>query len=267
MSRGLDGRIVVITGGASGIGEATARALADCGATVVIADVVIESARRVAGAVNGHAREIDVTDADAVEQMAKDVEREIGPVEVVVTAAGITQRPTPPEDFAITDWDAVMDVDVRGTWSAAIAFGTRMARRGHGSVVTVASVAALRSTPLHAYGPAKAAVAHMTANLAAEWGRSGVRVNCVAPGYTRTPLLQNLIDRGDRDPSAMNESSALGRLVEAKEVAAAITFLAGDEASAITGQTLPVDAGWTVTPSWSTYGGLPAPRPTTEVLP
>jgi NAD(P)-dependent dehydrogenase (short-subunit alcohol dehydrogenase family) len=113
--------------------------------------------------------------------------------------------------------------------------------------------------PLHAYGPAKAAVISMTECLAAEWGPAQVRVNCVSPGYTRTPALQTAIDRGERDPSALADNSALGRLVEPTEIARAVAFLCSPLAAAITGVNLPVDCGWLVAPSWHTYGGLRAP--------
>lgn len=257
----MRGRVAVVTGGASGIGAATARLLASRGALTVIADRAENAAKDLADELGGLAVTLDVTDAEATERAAELVERAAGPVDVLVTSAGVTQFPTRPERFAIEDWDSVLRIDLRGTYTSAVAFGTRMARRGRGSIVTIASVTALRSTPLHAYGPGKAAVVHLTANLAAEWGRSNVRVNCVAPGYTRTPMVQAMIDRGERDPSVMESNAALGRLVEAGEVAAAIAFLAGDEAAAITGITLPVDAGWLVTPSWQTYGGLPHARP------
>ncbi|WP_132975435.1 SDR family NAD(P)-dependent oxidoreductase, partial [Pseudonocardia dioxanivorans] len=100
----------------------------------------------------------------------------------------------------------------------------------------------------------------MTADLAAEWGRSGIRVNSVAPGYTLTPLLRERIERGERDPSNLAGESALGRMVDADEIAKAVCFLASDEASAITGVNLPVDAGWLVAPTWRTYDGIPDKR-------
>jgi NAD(P)-dependent dehydrogenase (short-subunit alcohol dehydrogenase family) len=114
--------------------------------------------------------------------------------------------------------------------------------------------------PLHAYGPAKAAVIAMTECLAAEWGPAQVRVNCVSPGYTRTPALQAAIDKGERDPSALASNSALGRLVEPAEIARVVSFLVSPAASAMTGVNVPVDCGWLVAPSWRTYGGLRAPE-------
>ena len=157
-------------------------------------------------------------------------------------------------------WDRVVEIDLRGTYVTCAAFGKRMAARGGGSIVTIASITGMRATPLHAYGPAKAAVISLTAGLAAEWGRSGVRVNAVSPGYTLTPPLQWAIDNGKRDLQSLEENSALGRLVDPSEVAKAVAFLASDEASAITGINLPVDAGWLTAGPHHTYGGIPGAR-------
>jgi NAD(P)-dependent dehydrogenase (short-subunit alcohol dehydrogenase family) len=131
-----------------------------------------------------------------------------------------------------------------------------MAERRRGSIVNIASIAGMRSMPLHAYAPAKAAVIAMTECLAAEWGPMQVRVNAVSPGYTRTPPLQAAIERGERDVSALVNNAALGRLVEPDEVARVVAFLVGPEASAITGVNLPVDCGWLLAPPWHAYGGL-----------
>jgi Enoyl-(Acyl carrier protein) reductase len=102
-------------------------------------------------------------------------------------------------------------------------------QRGRGSIINIASIAGMRSMPMHAYAPAKAAVIAITECLAAEWGRSGVRVNAVSPGYTLTPALQAAIDKGQRDVSMLNENSALGRMVSPEEVARAVCFLASED--------------------------------------
>jgi NAD(P)-dependent dehydrogenase (short-subunit alcohol dehydrogenase family) len=114
----------------------------------------------------------------------------------------------------------------------------------------------MRSMPLHAYAPAKAAVISMTVCLAAEWGPAGVRVNAVSPGYTLTPALQDAIDRGERDVSNLSNNAALKRLVTPEEIAAVVAFLASDAASAMTGVNVPVDCGWLAATPWNTYGGL-----------
>lgn len=241
--------VAVVTGGASGIGAACCRELARRGWTVAVADLDPAAAFRV-----------DVGDPESVEALAQRVETELGPVAALVNSAGVIQVPLPPEDLPLSAWDDVVRIDQRGTYLASLAFGRRMARRGRGAIVNIASIAGMRSMPLHSYAPAKAAVIAMTECLAAEWGRSGVRVNAVSPGYTRTPALQAAIDRGQRDVSALEENSALGRLVDAEEVARAVAFLASDDSAAITGVNLPVDAGWLVATSWHTYGGLRPPR-------
>jgi NAD(P)-dependent dehydrogenase (short-subunit alcohol dehydrogenase family) len=138
-------------------------------------------------------------------------------------------------------------------------FGLLMVARRRGSIVNIASVAGMRSMPLHSYAPAKAAVIAMTECLAAEWGPAQVRVNAVSPGYTRTPALQGAIDKGERDASTLERSAALGRMVEPVDIARAVAFLVGPEASSITGVNLPVDCGWLVAGSWSSYGGLRQP--------
>jgi NAD(P)-dependent dehydrogenase (short-subunit alcohol dehydrogenase family) len=180
----------------------------------------------------------------------------LGPVEILVNCAGIIQVPLPPDRLSMTTWDEIVRVDQRGTYLAAVVFGTRMVARRRGNIVNIASVAGMRSMPLHAYAPAKAAVIATTECLAAEWGPAQVRVNSVSPGYTRTPALQGAIDKGERDVSNLENNAALGRLVEPVEIARAVAFLAGPDAAAITGVNLPVDCGWLVVGSWNTYGGL-----------
>jgi len=157
-------------------------------------------------------------------------------------------------------WDAVTNIDLRGTYLCCAVFGSRMAARGYGAIVNIASITSFRSSPLHAYGPAKAAVASLTMGLAAEWGRSGVRVNAVAPGFTLTEGLQAAIDRGDRDPAELAQPSAMNRLVMPDEVADGIGFLLSDAARAITGITMPIDCGWMAGSTWDTWGGMQGPR-------
>ena len=134
-----------------------------------------------------------------------------------------------------------------------------MTKERRGVIVNIASVSGMRSGPLHAYGPAKAAVISMTECLAAEWGRSGVRVNSISPGFTRTPALEKGIEKKVMNKDFMTSGTALGRLTEASEVAAAVGFLASDLASGITGVNLPVDAGFLVTTPWISFGGVPNP--------
>ena len=240
------GRVALVTGGASGIGQATAGVLAARGWRVVVADI---------DPAPGDAVTLDVTDEAATERAFDDVEARFGPVEAVVANAGLIQPGGRPEDLPLHQFDQIVAVNLRGVYVTCLAAGRRMTRRGRGGMVVTGSVTASRTAPLPAYASTKAAVVHLAACLAAEWGRAGVRVNAVSPGYVATPPIQAAIDSGRRDRRLLNEAAALGRLVEAREVGQAVAFLLSDDASAITGVELPVDAGWLCAAHLSTYGG------------
>ncbi len=254
----LANKVAVVTGGASGIGEACARLLAARGARVAVADVNGAAAQTVADDISGIAIELDVSDEQAVADLATRIETELGPCDVLVTSAGLVQPPLPPSDLPMALYDRIVAVNLRGTYLCARAFGERMAARGSGSIVTISSITAERSVPLHAYAPTKAAVTNLTMGLAGEWGRAGVRVNTIEPGYVLTPAIRDQIEKGHRDPTLLAENSCLGRMIDPDEIAMAVAFLASDEASAITGIALPVDAGFFCTGSWAPYGGVRA---------
>jgi len=252
---GLNG-VAVITGGGSGIGAACCRVFAERGAQVAVLDRDMGRAEAVAKAVGGRAWLADVADEPSLTSAARSIEAEFGAVEALVNSAGIIQVPQRPSELSMTVWDDVVRVDQRGTYLASIVFAQSMLQRRRGSIINIASIAGMRSMPLHSYAPAKAAVISMTACLAAEWGPAGVRVNAVSPGYTRTPALQAAIDKGERDVSLLESNAALGRLVEPDEIAKVAAFLASSEAAAITGVNIPVDCGWLAATPWNTYGGL-----------
>ena len=254
-------KIAVITGGASGIGEACVRLLAERGALVIVCDRNAEAGESVAKEHGGLAVTLDVANPEAIAAVAEKIETEIGPVDLLVTSAGIIQSyPAPPEELGIEEWDAITDINLRGTYLCCSNFARGMCKRRRGAIVTIASVMGMRSGPFHAYGPAKAGVIHLTQTLAAEWGRSGVRVNSISPGYVMPPVLARAIEDGMRDVSVMEDSSALGRMVRPEEVAEASCFLLSDAASAVTGINLPVDNGWLSGINWHTYGGVRARR-------
>jgi NAD(P)-dependent dehydrogenase (short-subunit alcohol dehydrogenase family) len=254
--------VAFITGGGGGLGRACADRLAKTH-HVVVADAKLSAALAVAEVVQGSAVQCDVSSESSVADCLAQVETDVGPISALVTLAGVIQeRHFRPEEFAQQDWDQVLDINAKGTWICCRLIGGRMAARGSGAIVTVASVAGHRSWPTHAYGPSKAAVISMTRNLAAEWGRSGVRVNCVSPGFTQTAKMQELEEsRGIANHLAIDQS-ALGRWIRPEEIAAAIAFLVSEEASAITGVDLPVDAGWLCGVNWAGVGTgkLPGPR-------
>jgi NAD(P)-dependent dehydrogenase (short-subunit alcohol dehydrogenase family) len=255
----LEGRTALVTGGGGGIGAACAELLARAGARVVIADLNEEAAEAQAAAIGASARSVDLSSDESVAHLFDTVEAET-PIDIVVNSAGIAQMPKSPDELRQSSWDKIIAINLRGTWLVATQAGKRMAKRGRGSIVNIASIAGSMPGPLHAYGPAKAGVVMMTANLAAEWGRSGVRINSLSPGHTLTKFIRDKIEAGARDPSPLEDFTALGRMVLPEEVASAVLFLASDMSSAVTGVDLVVDCGASVTSGWRPYGWVPASR-------
>lgn len=255
--------VTVITGGASGIGKATALKFGGEGSFVIVADLnetngqtVVEEIRSSGGQALFHL--VDVANESSVEALVKFVEGECGTPANLVNSAGILQNRSAIEDFDLAEHDRVWAVNYRGTYLCCRAFGPRMASAGKGSIVNISSTSSIASFPILAYGPGKAALDRLTSILAAELGPSGVRVNAVMPGYVLTEQMQERIAAGLRDPSVMNEQSALRRMVEASEIADSIFFLCSKAASAISGTTLLVDAGWSANVTYRQYpGGVP----------
>ncbi|MDN2582565.1 SDR family oxidoreductase [Aquibium sp. ELW1220] len=252
-------RVAAVTGGAGGIGEACVARLRATGWQVVVLDRNMDLAREVAARHGAVAREIDLADTSSIDEAARWVEREVGPCSALAAVAAHLENPHMPENQDDAEWDAILRVNLTGTFRTLTAFGAGMLERRAGSIVTVGSITAFNSSPLQAYGPTKAAIINMSRNFAVAWGRRGIRVNCVCPGPTRTPAVEASYARGERNPDTMIRQTALGRLVKPEQVANAIAFLLSDEAGAITGIELPVDAGTLATQLWSLYGGVPDP--------
>ena len=258
------GRLAVVTGGAGGIGRAICACLAEQGWRVVVADIDSAAAEQVAREVGGHAQMLDIRDPACVEAAVAAIEAAHGPVGAVVHSAATFGALTPAEETSIADWDRIVELVHRGTFLVIVAFAKRMAARGGGSIVALSSWNGVRSARMHAYCSAKAAVNLLVEGMAAEWGRSGVRINAVSPGVVMTPRVAERIAAGTRYSVPPPELTALGRLVSTREVAEAAAFLVSDRASGITGINLPVDAGTLVTQAWSMFGGMPQARPREE---
>lgn len=245
--------LIVVVGGASGIGAAASRAIAEAGRRVVIVDRTIGCPAADA-AITVWPRPVDIADAGQVDDAAARIERELGAVAGLVNAAGILGKMHSAERVKLENWDREMNVDLRGAFLTARAFARAMLSRRSGSIVNIASIAGMTSAPAHAYAAAKAGLIQLTATLAADWGPRGVRVNAVSPGFTRTPALEAAIESGALREDLMSRHAALGRLVHPDEVAAAIEFLLGNRSSGITGINLPVDAGLLSRLPWDCYG-------------
>ena len=237
----LEGRVAVITGGASGIGAATARRFAAEGATVAIFDRDGEGAVSVAAEVNGHAYALDVRDTEEIAEAIDRVAQTLGQIDILVNNAGTGDlRPMHTVDDKL--WHRLIDVNLTGTFNATRAVIPYMLETGRGAIVNNASVSGLAATRNEAaYSAAKAGVISLTKSGALEYGPT-VRVNCVAPGHIRTPLTAVWDQMPDTfEPIA--QSIPLGRIGEADEVAELILFLASDRSSYITGQTFVIDGG------------------------
>jgi 2-hydroxycyclohexanecarboxyl-CoA dehydrogenase len=236
-----------VTGGASGIGAATCRRLAAEGARVAVTDVNLDGARGVAGEIDGAAFELDVTSTESVGAAVQAAEAELGPVDVLVNNAGYDEWSW----FTATDealWQRVLAVNLVGVIACTHAVLPGMQERRRGRIVNVSSEAGrVGSSGSAIYSAAKSGVLGFTKALAIENGRYGITVNAVAPGPIETPLLMSapeaLGDIGQRIVDTMISSTNLRRLGHPDEVAAAIAFLASDDASYVTGQSLGVSGG------------------------
>lgn len=244
----LSGRKALVTGGASGIGEATTKLLAELGAEVAIADInrdgLADAARRT-GAKAWTAG--DVAEADDVERMMAEAARALGGIDLVFNSAGIGDDLVPVHEQTPERWQRVVDVNLRGAYLICRAAGRLMLEAKRGAIVNVSSIVGLDGFPgRSAYGVAKAGVIHLTKTLACEWGPVGIRVNAIAPAYTLTPMVRDLLDRNIFDPTLIERRTPLVRLGLPEEMARAAAFLLSDWASYITGTVLPVDGGWSV---------------------
>ncbi len=242
----LDGRVAVVIGAGSGIGQAAAKGLAAHGAFVVCADAKIELAQTTAGEIgaNAEARVADVTDSESVRNLFQSVKSERGRVDVAVVTPAINVR-KPILDYADEEFDRVIEVSLKGTFRVLREAGRVMAEQGSGSVIAFSSIRSLVVEPGQGiYAATKSGIVQMVRALAAELGPRGVRVNAIAPGVVDTPLTRPIKDRPDWY-QAYAAKSAFNRWARADELAGPVVYLASDASSYVTGSVLFVDGGWT----------------------
>ncbi|UCG26272.1 MAG: 3-oxoacyl-ACP reductase FabG [Chloroflexota bacterium] len=250
----LEDKVALITGGGSGIGRATAVRFAGEGARIVICDVdeegLDETYRQVAELRTDVVQIVgSVTDRDSVQSMVDAAISQYGRLDILVNNAGITRdgltvRYKDDEMTLMPDerWDAVLEVNLKGTWLCSQIAGAQMIRQKSGRIVNTASVAALGNIGQANYAASKAGVIGLTKTLALEWARFSIAVNCVAPGAVSTRMTATI---PDRIMAGLIQAIPYRRLAEPEEIAAVHAFLASDEASYITGQVIFIDGGLT----------------------
>lgn len=241
----LEGELAIVTGAAKGLGAAIADGLETEGARVVRTDIA------------GAEVHLDVRDRASIDAAVEEISKSLGTPTVLVNNAGIS-RIGPSDSLDEGEFSEVLDINLTGVLRCSQAVGGRMLDAGRGAIVNIASINAFVGMPGRAaYCASKAALLGLTRVLAVEWAGRGVRVNAVCPGYVRTPMVERAIAQGFYSGDALRDRTPAGRLAEPTDVAAAVSFLASNDASYLTGQSLVVDGGYL------TYGA-PAPA---SVLP
>ncbi len=248
----LSNRVALVTGAGQGIGLASAEALAEAGAKVVIADrdpamAEAGSAKLKASGYDPDVVLMDVTDSRRVTEVADQLVARYGKVDILVNNAGIARSETPAETVTDEHWLNVIDVNLNGTFWCCRAFGKHMLGVKSGAIVNIGSMSGFivnKPQEQAYYNASKAAVHHLTKSLAAEWGARGVRVNAVAPTYVTTPL-NAFVKNNPKMYDAWIGGTPMARMGEADEIASVVLFLASDAASLMTGSVVLVDGGYT----------------------
>jgi NAD(P)-dependent dehydrogenase (short-subunit alcohol dehydrogenase family) len=248
----LHDKVALITGAGRGIGQAMALLFAKEGADVAIGDVDLASAEKTAEAVRQIGRsaiaiKADVGESEDVDRMVDMTIEQLGGLHILVNNAGILDETVPTVESSVERWDQVIKVILRGTYLCCRKAGQWMIKQKAGKVVNIGSIAGVGViAPRPSYGPAKAAVSHLTRSLALEWAEHKINVNCIIPGYVLTPMVEEVFEKTGTDLATFEQSMLLGRMARPEDIAKAALFLVSEDSEYITGIDLPVDGGWLV---------------------
>jgi len=249
----LHGRIAVVTGAGSGLGQTMAVGLARYGADVAVADLNDAGLARTVELITAQGRRgiaihCDVADEESIARCFENVDRTLGPSTVLVNNAGITSHMRP-EELTLAEWKRVLDVNLTGYFLCAQHAGRRMRQQGRGSIINISSIggASALGRGNFVYDISKAGVNHLTRELAVEWAKHNIRVNAILPCQFRTPALQGVLDDPQFDAASLVQRMLVGiplnRIGEPHELIGPVVFLASEASAMVTGVLLPVDGG------------------------
>jgi NAD(P)-dependent dehydrogenase (short-subunit alcohol dehydrogenase family) len=246
----LNGQVALVTGAARGLGRAISLALAHAGADLALGLRDVKADSGLAAEIVKMGRralqlQMDMRKMEQIHSAVEETAKEFGRIDILVNNAGIAPE-NPAEDVREEDFDATLDVNLKGTFFASQAAGRIMIRQKSGKIINMSSQAGFAALPTESiYCMTKAGIAHLTKCLAVEWGKYGITVNAVAPTFIRTPGTESALADAAFRADTVERIAGLHRIGEPMEVAGAVVFLASPAASLITGETILIDGGWT----------------------
>ncbi|WHY83992.1 SDR family oxidoreductase [Neobacillus novalis] len=248
----LEGKVAIITGGGQGLGKQIATALAEAGCNIVLCSRKIETCADTAYRlmnydVKAKAYKCDITKEEEIQSLIDNVIKEFGKIDILVNNSG-TNWAAPVEEMPLVGWEKVIKVNLTGTFLTAKIIGKKMIEQGFGKIINISSCAGLRVDPPEildavGYSTSKAAVVHLTKDLAMKWGKHGINVNALAPGYFPTKMTMAFLE--EKGEMVM-ERSPLKRIGDDNSLKGAAIFLASDASDFVTGQVLAVDGGFSL---------------------
>ncbi|MBP7341915.1 MAG: 3-oxoacyl-ACP reductase FabG [Smithellaceae bacterium] len=245
----LKNKVAIITGASKGIGKAIAVRFAREGASVVVASRSLDALEKVAQEIKSAGGEasaitVNVRNAESINELVQKTVDRYGRLDLLVNNAGVTMG-SPSEDLSPEDWRAAMETDLFGVFFACQAAARIMIPQGGGNIINISSVNGILAAPRRAaYCASKAAVNELTKVLAIEWADRKIRVNAIAPGYVRTELVQDVIDKGAISMEAILRRTPQHRIGEVEDIAGLAVYIAGEESSYMTGSIVNIDGGW-----------------------